>query len=587
MNCTACGSANAPGTRYCGNCGRPLGDEPGTPDPGYGAPVPPQQPPQPQQPPAEQAPQQPAPQQPQQPPVPEQPAQSGEYAAPGYVAPPTQPQYPAPGGEYPAPGYDPGAPPPPGFSGEYPPPGYAPPGAPGAGDYPPPQPQPGYAPPGYPPGPSGQYAGYPPGPPPEKKKRRGLLLVLALLVIVGIGAATFIVLNKDDDTGSNIGSQVVLEPVSSVRPDGFTDNLDLEDIGGNVGDTLAGIPALGQDVVASLASLSTAGTEAGLYGGSQDTQTCDVAKLVTFLTADENAAKAGAWADTLGIDVGDISDYVSGLTAVRLRFDTRVTNHGFRDGEANAFQSVLQAGTAVLVDDQGIPRVKCNCGNPLGEPEPLGSGLSESDQTQALDIQQVAENPQDAWPGLDPANVVSVTPGDKVTVFILVSPEGRLFKRPVGSAGDADERIEDVDEIGSLCETFGDSPTCVETSLGSGDVQATLRWSSSADLDLHVKEPDGTEIAYSSPGPTSTGGKLDVDSNVNCVPESGVENVFWPAGGAPTGDYVVSVNGFSVGGSCGGGDYELTIKVSGQEDQVFNGTVAANETDEYPVTFSG
>jgi hypothetical protein len=71
------------------------------------------------------------------------------------------------------------------------------------------------------------------------------------------------------------------------------------------------------------------------------------------------------------------------------------------------------------------------------------------------------------------------------------------------------------------------------------------------------------------------------------VPESGVENVFWPDGGAPSGDYVVSVNGFNVGSECGGGDYELTIKVSGQEDQVLTGTVAEGETDEYPVTFDG
>ena len=34
-------------------------------------------------------------------------------------------------------------------------------------------------------------------------------------------------------------------------------------------------------------------------------------------------------------------------------------------------------------------------------------------------------------------------------------------------------------------------------------------------------------------------------------------------------------------------DYELTIKVSGQEDQVINGTVEASETDEYPVSFEG
>ena len=38
-----------------------------------------------------------------------------------------------------------------------------------------------------------------------------------------------------------------------------------------------------------------------------------------------------------------------------LRADTAVTNHGFRDGQATELHSVLQAGTAVLVDDQGQP----------------------------------------------------------------------------------------------------------------------------------------------------------------------------------------------------------------------------------------
>ena len=31
---------------------------------------------------------------------------------------------------------------------------------------------------------------------------------------------------------------------------------------------------------------------------------------------------------------------------------------------------VLQAGTAVMVDDRGVPRAKCSCGNPLREPIP-------------------------------------------------------------------------------------------------------------------------------------------------------------------------------------------------------------------------
>jgi hypothetical protein len=429
----------------------------------------------------------------------------------------------------------------------------------------------------------------PPGPqpPPGKKRKRGLLVFLALLVVAGIGAAAFVVLGSDDETGgSAAGGQVRLEPVSTVGADPFTDDLDLEGLGNAAADALAVVPALGTDVVTSLAGQSSPGTEPGLYGGSQDVRTCDVQALVDFLTDDANADKAEAWAGVLGIDVDGIPDYIAGLTSVRLRFDTRVTNHGFRDGEADGFQSVLQAGTAVLVDDEGIPRVKCNCGNPLGEPQPLGD-LSDEDQAGAQDLDVIAENPEAAWPGFDPTAAVAVTPGEAADEFVVVSPEGRIFERPVGTSGDEDARIEDTDQLGELCEVLSGSPTCVETTLGSGDVQATLRWSSSADLDLHVVEPDGTEISFAAPGPTVSGGQLDVDSNVNCVPESGVENVFWPDGGAPTGDYVVSVNGFNVGSECGGGDYELTIKVSGQEDQVLTGTVAEGETDDYPVTFDG
>ena len=70
----------------------------------------------------------------------------------------------------------------------------------------------------------------------------------------------------------------------------------------------------------------------------------------------------------LGIDPADIATYVGTLTPMQLRADTRVTNHGFVDGHATSLQSVLQAGTAVLVDDHGRPRVKCGCGNPLLDP---------------------------------------------------------------------------------------------------------------------------------------------------------------------------------------------------------------------------
>lgn len=119
-----------------------------------------------------------------------------------------------------------------------------------------------------------------------------------------------------------------------------------------------------------------------------------------------------------------------------------------------------------------------------------------------------------------------------------------------------------------------------EPELGTGDVQITLRWTSSADLDLHVVEPSGTEIAFSDPGPTATGGRLDVDSNVGCELESSVENVFWPEGDLPLGSYRVEVHGYEVDG-CGGGDYTLTATVKGRPMLDESGSVAEDETDTF------
>jgi hypothetical protein len=399
------------------------------------------------------------------------------------------------------------------------------------------------------------------------------------VAIVAVGVAAFVVVTSGGDDDDE---QVVLEPISSVQEDDFTGNLDAEQLGASYAMASTQLPQFGEAAVTSLASRTVTGSEPGLYGGTQDAAVCNTDQMIAFLTDPANADKAQAWADAQGIAVSEIESYIGGLTSVRLRVDTRVTNHGFRDGRANAFQSLLQAGTAVLVDDQGVPRAKCNCGNPLGEPvQAEGGGAS-------TDIAQVAQNPEDAWAGLDPAAVVTVAAGDAVEAFTLVdSTDGGLFARPVGSNGDEDDVLTDFE---GLCETFDESPTCgggIE--LGTGEMQLTLQWDSSADLDLHVTEPDGTELYWQSPGPSTSGGKLDVDSNVGCDPDGSVENVYW-SGAPPSGDFTVEVNGYDVGSAartdveCGGGDYTLTIKVAGQPDEVHEGTVADEETDSYPLS---
>lgn len=109
---------------------------------------------------------------------------------------------------------------------------------------------------------------------------------------------------------------------------------------------------------------------------------------VRFLTDDKD--KAQAFAEASNIDVGKIPEFLRGLTPVVLRADTRVTNHAFRDGAADGFQSVLQAGTAVLVDEHGMPRVRCGCGNPLASPRTAkGSPVHKGDPWSGYQVNQV------------------------------------------------------------------------------------------------------------------------------------------------------------------------------------------------------
>ncbi|HEX8805073.1 MAG TPA: DUF6777 domain-containing protein [Acidimicrobiales bacterium] len=560
MICPACSTPNAPGAPFCAQCSAPLPVDPsaaaGAPPSGDQFPPPP----------------------------------SGEYPPPaggGQFPPPAQPggQVPPSGEQFPPP---PSGQFPPAGSGQYPPAGSGQFAPAGSGQYPPAGSGP------YPPAdPYGQpqgYGAYPPGyggPPPGQQGgggRRTALIVLAVIAVGAIVAGLIVVLSGGDDEKDD---QVVLEPIDSVQQDDFAGNLDLESLGADVSIALQGQPAVTEGVAALLAGASASGTEPGLYGGSRDAQVCDVQGLIDFLTDDANSGQAQAWAEAEGISVDDIESYVQGLTPVRLRYDTRVTNHGYADGEATPFQSVLQAGTAVMVDDTGVPRVKCNCGNPLLAPEALGDA-SEGD---ALDVDALAQNPDDAWDGFDTAQVVSVEAGDSsVENFTLTTlDDGSLFDRPVGTNGDSDA---DPADVSSLCDTFTESPTCGGSEgnplvLGSGEVQITLEWDSNADLDLHVVEPGGSEIFFSNPGPTGSGGQLDVDSNVGCDLDGSVENVFWPETGAPVGNYIVKVVGFDVGvEDCGQGDYTLTIKVAGQDDIVETGVVGDEDEDSYSFAVS-
>jgi hypothetical protein len=120
--------------------------------------------------------------------------------------------------------------------------------------------------------------------------------------------------------------------------------------------------------------------------------------------------------------------------------------------------------------------------------------------------------------------------------------------------------------------------------LGTGDVQVTLRWNKTADLDLHVFDPDGEEIYFGNPS-SSSGGRLDVDANGDRDSEdqctnttsSPVENIFWPTGGAPKGGYVVQVDYFSECYEEGTTSFTLEVRVDG-DVRYQDGSVSPGQT---------
>ena len=169
---------------------------------------------------------------------------------------------------------------------------------------------------------------------------------------------------------------------------------------------------------ASTGTRTAEGTTPGLYGGSGERSMCDPTKFIAFLA--EHPSKAAAWAAVFGIGTDTIDDFVGRLTPVVLTSDTLVTNHGYGHGRATALTAVLEAGTAVMVDVSGVPRVKCNCGNPLARP-PIGSLTT---------LPTVGEK----WSGYAPSEVVSVRPGHPTGSVVLTEvTSGEPVTVPVGA----------------------------------------------------------------------------------------------------------------------------------------------------------
>lgn len=119
-----------------------------------------------------------------------------------------------------------------------------------------------------------------------------------------------------------------------------------------------------------------------------------------------------------------------------------------------------------------------------------------------------------------------------------------------------------------------DSGSTDASTLGTGDIQVTLRWATSDDLDLAVTDPSGEIVSFFTPA-IGSGGRLDVDANAGCIEQtsSPIENIFWPPAQAPQGDYVVTVNLFQACTEAESVSFTLTLLVQGNTETL-TGTVS-------------
>ncbi|MGW0337038.1 DUF6777 domain-containing protein [Streptomyces sp. NPDC003011] len=277
--------------------------------------------------------------------------------------------------------------------------------------------QPPSGPPSQPPSSGGAHA-----PEPRRPWWRSVPRVAVLATVLVAAVVLAVVFTRSGGGGGSPQSgEVFLQAAGKTGPDPFTESTAQDS-------SAPPVPVSPSSVSAPPNAVrGVEGGAPGLYGGTDKVSSCDVEKQITALEADRS--KNRAFASVAGVDPSEVPGHLRSLTPVQLRMDTRVTNHGYRDGKATDYQAVLQTGTAVLVDGRGVPRVRCACGNPLTPP---------------VAQQTAPRRTGDSWPSYHPSNVVVVAPAPQVVnVFVLYDPEhDSWIARHRGDTGRKDKKTE-------------------------------------------------------------------------------------------------------------------------------------------------
>jgi hypothetical protein len=128
----------------------------------------------------------------------------------------------------------------------------------------------------------------------------------------------------------------------------------------------------------------------------------------------------------------------------------------------------------------------------------------------------------------------------------------------------------------------------------TGDIQVSVSWNDTSDVDLHVIDPNGDEVYFSNPN-VASGGHLDIDSNAGCTDDRDAthpagfhknnENIVWPVGLAIPGDYRVILDYYS---NCGTSptDWVVTVQHTGASAQIFTGSFSGSPNPVTVTTFT-
>lgn len=273
---------------------------------------------------------------------------------------------------------------------------------------------------------------------PRRIRRTALAALSAGVLLAVAGCAEGGDRTAKGTTGTAEAKDVLLQPLASPGPGPFTASTARAPASPAPSATPDSAPPSATRTVHRVS-----GAAPGLYSGSRSVAACDVERQTRLLADDKD--KGRAFAEASGIEAVQIPGYLKSLTPVVLSVDTQVTNHGYGGGSATAFQAVLQAGTAVLVDGRGMPRVRCACGNPL---KPAGTADGK------------AAHRGERWPGYDPARVAAVDPGPRAATSLIIADtdDNTWIQRTVGDSGGRDRTPDDPPPFEPDAELLFPSP---------------------------------------------------------------------------------------------------------------------------------